>query len=114
MTTIKPSPAPLTEAVGTAEDTQNQLVETTTEVQIETTIETPAEAEEVVTTEQTPEVEECADAVAERLEESVNGKSKGELVEMLANLISTNPVQNIPNEVDAIKNAFYKFNCFKS
>ena len=108
MTTIKPSQAPLTEAVGTAEDTQNQLVETTTEVQIETTIETPAEAEEVVTTVQTPEVEECADAVAERLEESVNGKSKGELVEMLANLISTNPVQNIRNEVDAIKNAFYK------
>ncbi len=108
MTTIKPSQAPLTEAVGTAEDTQNQLVETTTEVQIETTIETTAEAEEVVTTEQTPEVEECADAVAERLEESVNGKSKGELVEMLANLISTNPVQNIRNEVDAIKNAFYK------
>ena len=40
--------------------------------------------------------------------DSVAGKSKPELLDMLASLLSERPVQSIRREVDAIKVAFYK------
>ena len=46
---------------------------------------------------------------AEEVDKSdLNGKSKSELVEMFAELLSTEPVQTIRKSVEAIKIAFYK------
>ncbi len=48
-------------------------------------------------------VEEDAD-----LADSISDKTKGELLEMLAQIIAEHPVQDIRREVEAIKIAFYK------
>ena len=90
-TTIKPTETPELELVSIAEDA---LVQNDEQVLENVESQDPAAAE----------VEQSESAV----EAQVVGKSKGELVEMLAQLLEDGSVEDIRSQVEQIKTAFYK------
>ena len=90
-TTIKSTETPELELVSIAEDASVQSDEQVLE-NVES--QDPAAAE----------VEQSESAV----EAQVVGKSKGELVEMLAQLLEDGSVEDIRSQVEQIKTAFYK------
>ncbi len=94
-TSIKPTEAPVTEAVSVAEDVLIPSVEPISE----------SAEEHIVETESPLEQEECSEDV---IEAEIAGKSKSELVELFALLLEHHPAQSIRREVEVIKTAFYK------
>ena len=96
MSTIKSTETPELEQVSIAEDASIECVE-----QVSETIE--AEAPDVE--ELTPEQEDQSEIVVEY---QIAGKSKGELVDMLAFLLEQDIVPDIRHYVEDIKTAFYK------
>ena len=95
MSTIKSTEAPELEQVSIAEDASIEIVEQVSENT------TPEELSEDVT----PEQDDQREVVVEY---QIAGKSKAELVDMLAFLLEQDLVEDIRHYVDEIKTAFYK------
>lgn len=114
MATEKSTATPELESVSKAEDMSKESVvepqEESATTETQPVADTPVAAAEPDTEVNDGEergdenpVEEDAD-----LADSISGKTKGELLEMLAQIIAERPVQDIRREVEAIKIAFYK------
>ncbi len=87
---------------------QNELLGTVAEdVQVETTtseVVSPLESEALM-----PETNNVLiDDEAQAVEESFAGKSREELVELMARMLESEPVQSLRRTVEAVKVAFYK------
>ena len=95
MSTIKSTEAPELEQVSIAEDASIEIVEQVSENT------TPEELSEDLT----PEQDDQREVVVEY---QIAGKSKAELVDMLAFLLEQDLVEDIRHYVDEIKTAFYK------
>jgi hypothetical protein len=114
MATEKSTATPELESVSKAEDMSKESVvepqEESATTETQPVADMPVAAAEPETEDNGGEergdentVEEDAD-----LADSISDKTKGELLEMLAQIIAERPVQDIRREVEAIKIAFYK------
>lgn len=114
MATEKSTATPELESVSKAEDMSKENVvepqEESAPTETQPVADTPVAAAEPDTEVNGGEERDDENTVEEDadLADSISDKTKGELLEMLAQIIAERPVQDIRREVEAIKIAFYK------
>lgn len=114
MATEKSTATPELESVSKAEDMSKESVvepqEESTPTETQPVADTPVASAEPNTEVNGGEERDDENTVEEDadLADSISDKTKGELLEMLAQIIAERPVQDIRREVEAIKIAFYK------